>query len=347
MNDVFLRPRRIARLWLRQAQPCGPRPLYSALSVRRHSLPARVSRVVGAILRSVYLGLLFTPVILGAPVAYFFFPASSTWIYGLLRWTMAHAGPTAVKFSQWVSSRPDVFPQALCSSLATMQHTAPAHSAEFSRHCIDTELLAATNHAIDYNAVVGSGAVAQVYHGTYNGHPAAFKILHPHITELIDMDLMVLKAWGKILNLIPSVRFLNIEMALDAFSRDMQNQLSMEREALNLCRFRAMFAKDRMGVSFPQPLASTKNVLVMSWEKGEILTDLLEDPLVVSQTFVNLWNRIQLMNDVYLSLSGFCGTKENRKARFACIFQNALVWIHARGPSCRQHSLGQELRFNC
>jgi aarF domain-containing kinase len=50
----------------------------------------------------------------------------------LLLWTMEQAGPAFIKWAQWSSSRPDLFPQAICQRFEKLQTNAPSHDGQLS-----------------------------------------------------------------------------------------------------------------------------------------------------------------------------------------------------------------------
>jgi predicted unusual protein kinase regulating ubiquinone biosynthesis (AarF/ABC1/UbiB family) len=77
-------------------------------------------------------------------------------------------------------------------------------------------------------------------------------------------------------SLFPSYRYLDFPAGLAQFSKEVRSQLDLSLEAANLVRFRALF-KDDPEVTFPEPLFVTKDVLVMEFVPGQLLTNLLEE----------------------------------------------------------------------
>ena len=70
-----------------------------------------------------------------------------------------------IKWAQWASTRPDVFPEDLCNVLASLQSGAPEHSFAFTSKQIEIELGAPVNKIFEYFSLkpIASGSIAQVY----------------------------------------------------------------------------------------------------------------------------------------------------------------------------------------
>jgi hypothetical protein len=70
--------------------------------------------------------LLFTPLIVTAPIVFYWDVGRSGWMQSL-RHTMEVAGPAFIKWAQWAATRKDMFPPDMCKELARLQCSAPAH----------------------------------------------------------------------------------------------------------------------------------------------------------------------------------------------------------------------------
>lgn len=70
-----------------------------------------------------------------------------------------------IKWAQWASTRPDIFPEDLCSVLASLQSGAPEHSFSFTNRQIQKELGAPINQIFESfsRTPIASGSIAQVY----------------------------------------------------------------------------------------------------------------------------------------------------------------------------------------
>lgn len=70
-----------------------------------------------------------------------------------------------IKWAQWASTRPDIFPEELCNVLSSLQSGAPEHSFAFTNRQINAELGAPINQIFEKfsKKPIASGSIAQVY----------------------------------------------------------------------------------------------------------------------------------------------------------------------------------------
>ena len=133
-------------------------------------------------LRFLYLLIIFSPVIAtsGLAVVSNLF-RTHVWFW-LLSKSIAVSGAAFIKWGQWASTRPDIFPSELCTALAVLQANAPEHSWAHTRSLIQTELgkpVEAVFEIFDAKPIA-SGSIAQVYRARLNGQDVAVKVRHPH-----------------------------------------------------------------------------------------------------------------------------------------------------------------------
>ena len=238
--------------------------------------PLRAWFFIRTCFRGIYLTVLFSPVVILGPFAYFFETLRDSW-FVLLKQTISYAGPMYIKAAQWASSRPDLFPEALIERLATFQYSSPTHSIGATFH-----ILSKANVNLDVfesidSDCVGSGAVGQVHRATLkkNSKSVAIKVLHQGVRDMVKRDLALLDFLAKTLTfLIPSTYYYDLKGVVEAFGDAMTRQLDLKIEAEHLKRFREEFA-GRKGVRFPQVYFCTHDVMVMSYEEGNVLTDVL------------------------------------------------------------------------
>ncbi|TIB71347.1 hypothetical protein E3Q24_02371 [Wallemia mellicola] len=96
----------------------------------------------------------------------------------------------------------------------------------------------------------------------------AVKVIHPHVTELIERDLAILHCGASVLSLFPGIKWLSLPEEVAVFGELMQSQLNLSVEASNLGRFEDNFRERRGAASFPKPVfaLSAKDVLVEEFE---------------------------------------------------------------------------------
>jgi aarF domain-containing kinase len=135
-------------------QPAGP--LVAALN--------QITEEIAIVLRGFYLVALFAPAILSAPLVFYYGLGREQWMQ-LLRWTLEQAGPAFIKWGQWASSRPDLFPKDVCTTLESLQSNAPAHSAAYSRRAVEAAFGRPLEEVFSVweDAPLASGSIAQIH----------------------------------------------------------------------------------------------------------------------------------------------------------------------------------------
>jgi aarF domain-containing kinase len=153
--------------------------------------------------RGLYLLALFSPVVLGAPLAFYFGLGRERWTQ-LLVWTLERAGvslfgldvavrrfgqqqqqrqdskptshlypphthnppqPAFIKWAQWMSSRPDLLPADVCVALERLQSAAPAHAPAYSVAAVEAAFRRPLSEVFSAWewAPVASGSIAQIH----------------------------------------------------------------------------------------------------------------------------------------------------------------------------------------
>ena len=221
-------------------------------------------------LRASYLLLLFAPVFMTSGLAYISTVYRNVVWFSLLRFGISHGGAAFIKWAQWASTRPDIFPEELCSVLASLQSGAPAHSLAFTKRQIKKELGAPLEQVFEYFSPrpIASGSIAQVYKARLNGQDVAVKVRHPHVEEHIALDFIIMKAVAGLVDLLPGLDWLKLSETMSQFSSTIASQTKLDIEGRHLYLFNHYFRQWR-GVTFPKPIILTESVLVESYEHGE------------------------------------------------------------------------------
>lgn len=190
--------------------------------------------------------------------------------YELVVRLMKMAGPTFIKLGQWAATRPDLLPPDLCRILGQLHSRAPEHSLSWTRNIIRKSFGVELEDVFETfdGDPIGSGSVAQVHRArTKDGQDVAVKVLHPDVSELFQVDLELLNLLANLVHRIPAFTWLHIPEELSYFRSAMQQQLDLRFEAYTLAVFRRNFSQSK-SVSFPEPIASAREVLVESYEDG-------------------------------------------------------------------------------
>jgi len=261
--------------------------------------------------RTGYLACIFAPSVLTSPVLLLSDEQSPAvkWWWSLLRDCIRWSGPCNIKFSQWIATRPDLFPLVMCQQLQDLQTNAIRHSWKATRATLtdmfgpdwDGIFSLELDPASGEPTIVGSGCVAQVLRGRMRaggaagggggGAEVAVKVIHPTVAKSIEDDIRIMRFVTHWLEKLPRLCHMGLTESVEEFSLFMNSQLDLRREAAALARFRKNFniqagdgssdSKGKKGggvaVTFPEPLYPhvTRLALVETFAEGELILDLL------------------------------------------------------------------------
>ncbi|CAL5213465.1 unnamed protein product [Lathyrus oleraceus] len=280
-----------------QNQPdAGCYPSQNALSTRAQDgysyMFAFVFSVVESLVlltRAIYLTMLFSPSILMAPLADYFGPEFRKMWLRIVHRTLERAGPAFIKWGQWAATRPDLFPQDLCTKLAELHSKAPEHSFSYTKKTIEKAFGRKISEIFENfeELPVASGSIAQVYRASlkyrYPGQQAkpmvvAVKVRHPGVGESIRRDFAIINFVAKSSNFIPALNWLRLDESVQQFAVFMMSQVDLAREAAHLNRFIYNFRQWR-DVSFPKPVYPLVHpaVLVETYENGESVSHYVDE----------------------------------------------------------------------
>ncbi|KAI8075495.1 uncharacterized protein B0P05DRAFT_588526 [Gilbertella persicaria] len=263
--------------------------------------------------RLIHILILFVPVALTSPAVFFGHmdeegeKTGTLWWYDFLASQMERAGPTFIKLAQWIASRTDLFPLALCSRLSKLHSNVDPHPFSYTQKVIEEAFGRPLDQVFsELNPEpLGVGAIAQVYKARlrpdilmhhpseqlalesnvvtsdsvqaldHQGQPVvlhtavAIKILHPRARQIVQRDLTIMQCVAKFLTLIPTIEWLSLPDEVRVFGEMMKEQLDLRGEARNLKRFNDYFENTKE-VKIPKPLAAftTQDMLLEEYEKG-------------------------------------------------------------------------------
>lgn len=241
--------------------------------------------------RSVFLAWVFAPFMCASTLLMLFGKESENWREIWLQQMLActqRAGAAFQKFGQWLSMRPDMFPPDVIVVLSKLRADAPAHPGVVSRRKLKEHLGKDVEELFDefQEEPIASGSVGQVHRARLRAEHAldgpggnlrdvAVKIQHPGVIDSAFMDLNIV--W-KVVEF--SENFLHMTVPFDRsdFDAVIQAQMDFTREAFNLQRFAKNFKGERR-IRFPKVSSRfvTPEVLVETWESGEIISNIMED----------------------------------------------------------------------
>eukprot|EP00461_Guttulinopsis_vulgaris_P002072 UN02073 len=200
------------------------------------------------------------------------------------------SGCAFIKFGQWLSMRPDIFPLDVIEVLSRLRDGAPAHGFEETREIIKEEFGRDINELfLSFSPEpIASGSIAQVYKATLLPHIAqefnirnamgelitevAVKIRHPGVLRETWIDLDIIYA------IVDRVPRLCIPFNKEELKLMIQYQIDFRFEGHYLSRFRRNFASEiHQGyIAFPYVSAESlrQSVLVESWAGGSTVGDI-------------------------------------------------------------------------
>ncbi|KAL3914780.1 MAG: hypothetical protein SGILL_005959, partial [Bacillariaceae sp.] len=233
-------------------------------------------------LRAMKLSVIFAPVVTTSWLAV----VSSKFRRGVwYKWVsncLANGGAAFIKYGQWSSTRPDMFPTAFCDALSTLHNSAPAHSWNHTQEQVEASLDIPQGSLMDIfesfdKTPLASGSIAQVHKARLkNGQTVAAKVVHPRVAELIDMDFRLMTMLATACDYIPGLRWLHVRESVSQFSHTMAAQAHLNVEAHHLEVLNYNF-RNWKHVRFPKPFFASPSLILETYEKGKIVTDILDE----------------------------------------------------------------------
>ncbi len=181
-------------------------------------------------------------------------------------------GATFVKVGQVMSSRPDIFSEEVTRPLKRLQD----QEAPFDTKLIPGLVREAYGKPLEEVFVefdfrpISAASVAHVHRARLrDGRDVAVKIRRPGQLRRVKYDLLVLKLFARVLDLLPGMYLISLPQMVDDFTSNIYRQLDFSLEAANNRRFRKNFEK-LPGVKFPVLVDElcTDTILVMEFLAG-------------------------------------------------------------------------------
>ena len=246
--------------------------------------PHLLFRTFRALVRLGWIGLKFLPAFIAIPIVYISNSAKRVW-WDYILWVCVSSGPTAIKFAQWVGTRPDIFPKSAVEVLATL-HTVGVKEYSMMNTVSDLDGIYGSSwrdwlELVDDAKLIGSGAVAHVSRGRissgpFKGKDVALKILHRGVREVVETDLDIMEFGAFIASSVPSLASLDLPGAVSEFGKFIRSQTDLLTEAENINRFTLQF-RNTPDIQFPTVFLDhcTRDILVESYEAGIPLGDII------------------------------------------------------------------------
>ena len=186
-------------------------------------------------------------------------------------------GGALPKVAQILSTRTDLLPPVVCTSLSTLQDRAPCGG----REAVSLLIRARYGYAPFQErsiAPVASATVAVVCRATRadDGREVAVKLQRPGIRQRLEADCAIARTLAAALCRTRAFSHLPLREVVNELAEVLTRQTDFAREAANLCRLRELFRDDE-GIWVPSLHADlcTSDVLCMEFIGG---TKKLTDP---------------------------------------------------------------------
>jgi len=235
--------------------------------------------------RAIVLLFIFLPTVLTALLARYWRTFRERVWFPLVKTALASAGTAFIKWGQWASTRPDVFPERLCACLSELHSQAPRHGYVHTRREVEAAMgkpVLAAFTSFDEQPFA-SGSIAQMHRATdAHGRPLAVKVRHPNVVERIQTDFALMTLLADFSARMPGLRWLNLKSSVAQFSTTMVAQTRLDIEAEHLRRFGWNFGTSGwQDVRFPRVLdGGSHAVLLETFEPGELVSTYTIDKIV-------------------------------------------------------------------
>ncbi len=196
---------------------------------------------------------------------------STSW--SRIRKAVEELGPTFIKLGQFLSNRPELFPDELVTELEELQDNVSPFPSDIAVQILEEELKAPIQILLKEFSPkpIASASIAQVHKATLkDGQVVAIKIQRPGIRDTIEADLQILHHFFVLLERsFDKMKSLNITQLIDEFERMLVKETNFQLEAANMERFTMDFKGDPQ-ITIPAIFKeySSRHVLTTEFIKG-------------------------------------------------------------------------------
>lgn len=187
-----------------------------------------------------------------------------------LKKELVDLGPSYIKIGQFISSRSDLFDKEVAKELQTLQDQAPPFSSHTAKDIVRQELGVNVEDVFDCfdDIPLASASISQVHKAKLKGTNdwVVIKIQRPEVKERFQQDFATLNVILNLGTLAQNRTISDTQMLLKTNYDFMLDELSFDKELLNINRFRTMF-EGNSAVVIPKPIEEfcTSKVLTMEY----------------------------------------------------------------------------------
>ena len=177
-----------------------------------------------------------------------------------LRKALDGAGPTYIKFGQFIANRPDIFGKKLSADLAPLRdNVTPVDFSIFESKI--------PSGVTDVDPVpIACASIAQIHRAKLKSRDVVLKFKRPDIEVQIKEDLEIIRRGMSLMALIPNFGTEFVNPWLNEFKSGLLSELDFKNEIRNISFFRDVY-RDRTDIVVPRPYSklSTDDVIVMDY----------------------------------------------------------------------------------
>ncbi len=187
-----------------------------------------------------------------------------------IRMLLEQLGPTFIKFGQILSNRHDILSKELIQELSLLQSNVPPFEPEIAKEIVERSLGDTTENLFQYFEYESkfSASISQMHRAKLlDGTDVAVKIQRPGIEEIIKLDIeILLDIATQLQKYVSSISIFNPVGIVEAFRRQIINELDFGYEKSNLKRFGNFFEKDpTIHIPIIYDKYCTKEILTMEF----------------------------------------------------------------------------------
>lgn len=189
-----------------------------------------------------------------------------------MRMAVEELGTTYIKLAQILSNRPDVIPLELVAEFEKLQTHVPPFSSVEARKIVEEETGKRIEETFSQfsDDPFASASIAQVHKAKlHNGTAVVLKVRRPDILERIELDIIIMKYFARIMEERGILVNLDPLGIVRAFDNAIHKEVDLTHEGYNLQRFAANF-ENSPTVYVPKyyPKLTTRKVLTMEFIEG-------------------------------------------------------------------------------
>ncbi len=157
-------------------------------------------------------------------------------------------GPTAVKFGQMLSTRPDLLPPEYARELQRICHHVAPFPAQEARSILERELGSEVGEIFDDfdDEPVASGSIAQVHKARLkSGKVVVVKVRRPRIKRTVEDDIAIMHYLATQADRLEEFKPLRVPLLVEEFSEGIRREMNLLSEAADTHKFHAAFLDDK------------------------------------------------------------------------------------------------------